>query len=110
MSAVRLVLLLLSVIAAGAPAAAQTFPDRELHIYCGFPPGGGADVFVRYFAEKIKPLAGKPVLVENKVGAGGNLAVEAITHAKPDGHTLVISSGGPASYNVLSTSGSATTR
>jgi tripartite-type tricarboxylate transporter receptor subunit TctC len=100
-SAVRLFLVFLMLGAAAWPAAAQTFPDRELHIYCGFPPGGGADVFVRYFAEKIKPLAGKPVLVENKVGAGGNLAVEAITHTKPDGHTLVISSGGPASYNTL---------
>jgi tripartite-type tricarboxylate transporter receptor subunit TctC len=99
-SAARLILLGFISAAAVSPAAAQTFPNHELRIYCGFPPGGGADVFVRYLAEKIKPLAGKPVLVENKVGAGGNLAVEAVTHAKPDGHTLVIASGGPASYNV----------
>jgi len=82
------------------PAKAQTFPEQDIRIYCGFPPGGGADVFVRYLAEKLKPLAGKTVIVENKTGAGGNLAVEAVTHAKPDGHTIVISSGGPVSYNV----------
>ena len=84
----------------GQPAMAQTFPEQDIRIYCGFPPGGGADVFVRYLAEKLKPLAGKTVIVENKTGAGGNLAVEAVTHAKPDGHTIVISSGGPVSYNV----------
>lgn len=97
----RFILLCFALCVAVLPATAETFPEHELRIYVGFPPGGGADVFVRYLAEKIKPLAGKPVLVENKTGAGGNLAVEAVTRAKPDGHTLVIASGGPASYNVL---------
>ena len=55
---------------------------------------------MRHIAEGLRPLAGKPVIVENKVGASGNLAVEALTHAKPDGHTLLISPGGPLSYNV----------
>jgi len=91
---------LLALAASTAPLAAQTFPDKEIRIYCGFAPGGGADVFVRFLAEKLRPLAGKPVLVENKTGAGGNLAVEAASHARPDGHTIVVSSGGPVSYNV----------
>jgi tripartite-type tricarboxylate transporter receptor subunit TctC len=83
-----------------APALAQQFPQHEIHVYCGFAAGSSADVWVRHIAEGLRPLAGKPVIVENKVGASGNLAVEALTHAKPDGHTLVISPGGPLSYNV----------
>jgi tripartite-type tricarboxylate transporter receptor subunit TctC len=82
------------------PASAQQFPQHEIHVYCGFPAGSSADVWVRHIAEGLRPLAGKPVIVENKVGASGNLAVEALTHAKPDGHTLAISPGGPLSYNV----------
>jgi tripartite-type tricarboxylate transporter receptor subunit TctC len=87
-------------LALSSPASAQQFPQHEIHVYCGFPAGSSADVWVRHIAEGLRPLAGKPVIVENKVGASGNLAVEALTHAKPDGHTLVISPGGPLSYNV----------
>ena len=87
-------------LALSCPALAQQFPQHEIHVYCGFPAGSSADVWVRHIAEGLRPLAGKPVIVENKVGASGNLAVEALTHAKPDGHTLAISPGGPLSYNV----------
>jgi tripartite-type tricarboxylate transporter receptor subunit TctC len=93
-SAFALLLVLIS------PASAQQFPQHEIHVYCGFAAGSSADVWVRHIAEGLRPLAGKPVIVENKVGASGNLAVEALTHAKPDGHTLAISPGGPLSYNV----------
>jgi tripartite-type tricarboxylate transporter receptor subunit TctC len=85
---------------AGLPVMAQDFPSKEIRVYCGFPPGGGADISIRFFAEKLRALSGRPVIVENKTGAGGNLAVQAITRAKPDGYSLVISTGGPASYNV----------
>jgi tripartite-type tricarboxylate transporter receptor subunit TctC len=87
-------------LALSTPTLAQQFPQHEIHVYCGFPAGSSADVWVRHVAEGLRPLAGKPVLVENKVGASGNLAVEALAHAKPDGHTLAISPGGPLSYNV----------
>ncbi|MBV9235414.1 MAG: tripartite tricarboxylate transporter substrate binding protein, partial [Xanthobacteraceae bacterium] len=87
-------------LALSTPTWAQQFPQHEIHVYCGFPAGSSADVWVRHVAEGLRPLAGKPVIVENKVGASGNLAVEALTHAKPDGHTLAISPGGPLSYNV----------
>jgi tripartite-type tricarboxylate transporter receptor subunit TctC len=87
-------------LALGNAASAQQFPQHEIHVYCGFPAGSSADVWVRHIAEGLRTLAGKPVIVENKVGASGNLAIEALTHAKPDGHTLAISPGGPLSYNV----------
>lgn len=75
------------------PALAQAYPSQDLHFVCGFPPGSGADVIVRYFAERVRPLAGKNVIVENRVGAGGNLAIEHIARAKPDGHTILLHGG-----------------
>ena len=55
-------------------ASAQQYPANDLHFICAFPPGSGADVLVRYFAEKVRPLTGKNIIVENKVGAGGTIA------------------------------------
>ena len=59
----------------------------------GFPPGSGADVLTRYFSEKVRPLANRPVIVENKVGASGAIAVQYAAQSKPDGHTLYLSAG-----------------
>ena len=58
------------------PVCAQTYPGQDIHLISAFPPGSGADVLVRYFGEKLRVLAGKPVIVENKVGAAGNIAAE----------------------------------
>jgi len=69
-------------------ARAQDYPSQDIRLICGFPPGSGADVFVRYFAEKLRPVAGRTVVVENKVGAASNIATEYVARSKPDGHTL----------------------
>jgi tripartite-type tricarboxylate transporter receptor subunit TctC len=74
--------------AAGGRAYAQEYPSQDIHLICGFPPGSGADIFVRYFGEKLRPLAGRNVIVENKVGAASNIATEYVARSKPDGHTL----------------------
>ncbi len=50
------------------------YPSREIKLICGFPAGSGADTYVRYYAEKIRQNIGKPVVVENRVGANGNIA------------------------------------
>ena len=55
-------------------APAQTYPSQDLHFICGFPPGSGADVLVRYYAEQIRSLVGRTVIVENKPGASGQIA------------------------------------
>jgi len=78
-----------------SPAAAQTpdsYPARELHVICAFPPGSGADVWVRFFAEQVGARAGQPVLVENRPGANGNIATEYLASARPDGYTTLIHS------------------
>ncbi len=71
-------------------ARAQTYPTQDIRLICAFPPGSGADVLVRYFADKLRPIANRTVIVENKSGAGGNIATEYVARAKPDGHTIYV--------------------
>jgi tripartite-type tricarboxylate transporter receptor subunit TctC len=53
---------------------AQDYPNQDIHLICGFPPGTGADLVVRFYAEKIRALSGRTIVVQNKVRAGpGNL-------------------------------------
>ncbi len=78
-------------------AQAQTYPSQDLHFIVGFPPGSGADTLVRYYAEQIRPLSGRTVIVENRPGANGLIAMETLARSKPDGHTLHLTAGtGPA--------------
>ncbi len=74
--------------AGGRDAWAEDYPSQDIHLICGFPPGSGADIFVRYFGEKLRPIAGRTVIVENKVGANSNIATEYVARSKPDGYTL----------------------
>jgi len=76
--------------ALGRPAIAQKYPSGDVHFICAFPAGGGADVMVRYMADKMRPLMGRTILVENRVGALGNIATEYVARSKPDGHTVLI--------------------
>jgi tripartite-type tricarboxylate transporter receptor subunit TctC len=76
------------------PAMAQAdYPNKEIHVVNGFPPGSGADVLVRYFTEKLPAIVGKPFIVDYKVGANGNIALEHTARSKPDGYTLLMNSG-----------------
>jgi tripartite-type tricarboxylate transporter receptor subunit TctC len=86
-------------LACASPARAQDYPSQDIRFICGFPAGSGADVLVRYFAEKLRPLAGRPVIVENKVGAAGNIAAEFTARAKPDGHTVHVHAGSAVAAN-----------
>ena len=78
-------------LAAAMPALAQTYPSQDIHLVNGFPPGSGADVLTRYFGEKLRSLANRAIIVENKVGASGAIAVQYSAQAKPDGYTLYLS-------------------
>jgi tripartite-type tricarboxylate transporter receptor subunit TctC len=69
-------------------AFAQEYPSQDIRLLCGFPAGSGADIFVRYFAEKLRPICGRAVIVENKPGANSNVATEYVARSKPDGHVL----------------------
>jgi tripartite-type tricarboxylate transporter receptor subunit TctC len=71
-------------------AQSGDYPNRAIHSICMFPPGTGADIFVRYYSRKLQELAGQPIVVESKVGAAGNLATEFVARSKPDGYTIFI--------------------
>jgi tripartite-type tricarboxylate transporter receptor subunit TctC len=87
---VRAALLAAAALSFAVPSSAQEqdYPSREIRLVCGFVAGSGADVIHRYFAEKLKVLTGKPVIVENKPGASGNLAHSYAAKSKPDGYTI----------------------
>jgi tripartite-type tricarboxylate transporter receptor subunit TctC len=88
-------------VAAASPAlvlpslacAQAEYPAREVKSVCNFPAGSGADIFVRYFSEKLGQVSGKQFIVENRVGAFGTLGPESVARAKPDGYTVYIGSG-----------------
>ncbi len=88
----RIFLCFLSAVALVLPAAAQAqgFPSRPIRILCPFPPGGGVDITARAIANELAKQLGQPVTVENKPGAGGNIAAAEVAKAAPDGHTLFL--------------------
>ncbi len=91
---------LTALLLAAAPAAAQTYPSADIHLICGYPAGSGADIIVRYYAEKLRPLTGRTVLVDNKTGAMGNIATEYAARARPDGYTVYLNGGGVLAANM----------
>jgi tripartite-type tricarboxylate transporter receptor subunit TctC len=82
-----------------AAASAQDYPSQDIRVVCAFPAGSGADVLVRYFAEKLRPIVKRTVIVENKAGAQGNIATEYVAKAKPDGHAIYVHAGSAVAAN-----------
>jgi tripartite-type tricarboxylate transporter receptor subunit TctC len=79
-------------------AWAQTYPTRPVRLIVGFPAGGGADTLARLTAQWLSERLGQPFIVENRPGAGTNIATEAVVHAPADGHTLLFV-GAPNAIN-----------
>lgn len=75
-------------------ASANGYPEQPIRLLIGFPPGGGGDLYGRTIANELGKHIGKPLVVENKPGAGGNIAAELMTQAKPDGYTLLLAMSG----------------
>jgi len=70
-------------------ARAQPYPSRPVHWIVGFPPGGGADIVARIMGPWLSERLGQPVIIENRPGAGTNIAVQAVVNSPPDGYTLL---------------------
>jgi tripartite-type tricarboxylate transporter receptor subunit TctC len=87
-------LAIVGALAMGAPAGAQTFPERNITIVVGAAPGGSTDVSARFLGEPLSKALGKPVVVDNKPGASGNIGATQVARAKPDGHTLLMQYSG----------------
>jgi len=89
------VIALAAVCAAIAPAHAQDkFPAKPIKVMVPFGPGSATDIVIRIVGEQMRPMLGQPVVVENKPGAFGIIAIEEMAHAKPDGYTLQIGNPG----------------
>jgi tripartite-type tricarboxylate transporter receptor subunit TctC len=82
------------------PAAAQTYPAKPVRIICAFPVGGIADLYARVIGARLGEAWGQPIVVENRTGAGGTIAAEAVAKSPPDGYTLVMGSIGTHAVNV----------
>jgi len=88
---------LATLLAAPSTAKAQSapWPSRPVRLLVPFPPGTSADVAGRRLTEHLAPVLGQPMVVDNRVGAGGVVGVEAVARAMPDGYVLGVSSGAP---------------
>jgi tripartite-type tricarboxylate transporter receptor subunit TctC len=82
-------LVALVALAVSTLAAAQNYPSKPLHLLVAFPPGGPVDIIARLVGPKIGENLGQPVIVENKVGASGNVATQEVAKSSPDGYTLL---------------------
>jgi len=79
-----------SLACAGAPAAAQTFPERPIHLIVPSAPGGPTDVPARLLSQFLPDKLGQPAVVENRAGAGGAIGARFVAGATPDGYTLLV--------------------
>ncbi len=80
----------LALLAWAVPAAsAADYPTRPVTLVVAFPPGGASDVLARILGRKHEQILGQPFVIDNRPGAGGNVAAEAVAHAAPDGYTLL---------------------
>lgn len=86
----------------GTVALAQAnWPNRPVKLVVPYGPGSSPDVIARIISEKLAPRLGQPVIIENRVGAGGNTGTGAVAKAAGDGYTFVISTNGPLVYNTV---------
>ena len=92
---------LLALLALAFPAAAQEapWPNRPITILGGFPNGAGTDIYARKLAEPLSRALGVPVVVDNRTGAGGNIASEHVARARPDGYTFLLATAGTHAIN-----------
>src|SRR5947199_9361088 len=97
--------LVLTALAAFGPAGAQSYPAKPIRVIVPFVAGGAVDVLARLVSAKMSESIGQPVIVENRAGAAGNIAAEAVAKSPPDGYTILQNTNGqaisPAIYRSL---------
>lgn len=84
---------------ASAARASGEYPDKPVRLVVPFPPGGGADNLARAIMPKVSLALGKPIIIDNKPGAGGNVGAELVAGSAPDGYTLLYGTNGTHSIN-----------
>src|SRR5262245_65542923 len=83
--------LLLAAALSGGSAAAQTYPSQPIRLVVPFTPGTGMDIIARQVAPRLTERLGQPVVVENRLGASGNVGADFVARSAPDGHTIMVS-------------------
>ena len=94
-----LVAAIAALVCASASVQAQNYPTRPIVLVLGFAPGGPSDVMARIFGRKLEQILGQPVVIENRPGAGGNVAAESVARAAPDGYTILLANSGILAAN-----------
>src|SRR3954470_18215232 len=89
-------------VAAASAASAQTgFPAKAVHLFVPYPAGGAVDILTRTLGDELSKNWGQPVVIENRPGAGGLVASQALATSAPDGHTLIVVASGHATNPFL---------
>ncbi len=95
-TAICLIAMGISAIASIGGVSAADYPTRPVRWVVGYPPGGATDIIARLIGQRLSERLGQPFVIENKPGAGNNIATEAVVNAEPDGYTLLLVN--PANY------------
>lgn len=94
-----LLVLVLAAVCAVPSASAQTFPRKPIKLIVPFPPGGTPDMLARILGQQVGQIAKQQVIIDNRPGAAGNVAMELVARAAPDGYTLIMGTIGTLSIN-----------
>lgn len=97
--AISLVLAFTSLLLASGLADAQTYPSRPIRLLVGGPPGSVPDIVIRPVAERLATVLGQPVVVDNRPGAAGSIAMDTLVRSAPDGYTLALATMSQAVFN-----------
>ncbi|MGE0876794.1 MAG: Bug family tripartite tricarboxylate transporter substrate binding protein [Burkholderiales bacterium] len=96
---IKYAMLMLALLVAGGSAVAQPWPSRPVKIIVSFPPGTTPDTVARVVAPRLQDALGQPVVVENRAGAGGNVAADLVAKSPADGYTLLVSTNAAVATN-----------
>ena len=87
---------LVALVCPAGGASALDYPSRPVRFVVGYPPGGATDILARLIGQRLSEKSGQQFVIENKPGAGNNIATEAVVNAEPDGYTILLVN--PANY------------
>ncbi len=90
----------LAAVVAAMPVAGARSSNQTDHLILGFAPGGPSDVMARILTKKMEAVLKQPVVIENRAGAGGGIAANAVARAAPDGYTILLATGSSLAINV----------
>ncbi len=94
-----LLVLVLAAVCVVPSAVAQTFPRKPIKLIVPFPPGGTPDMLARILGQQVSQIVKQQVIIDNRPGAAGNVAMELVARAAPDGYTLIMGTIGTLAIN-----------